>query len=186
MHLPVSPEELERELERYKKEFSEYFDPYKKREEALKEGYKDEKCEKCNAIFLAYHHWVRCDNEDCPMRTNTSLLNVLDDTTYINILDDNAFEKMTELEGQNWADYQSQNKNSRYNFFAFKKAFEEYKNQKDFTWQEYRKDLKLDVIYGEGGYARFVVNDLGIITLLANTTRQEKIDKAKQLEFKVQ
>lgn len=37
--------------------------------EAIKEGYKDEACPKCGAIFLAHHHLVNCTNapNNCPM-----------------------------------------------------------------------------------------------------------------------
>lgn len=40
----------------------------KRNEEAYKEGYKDEKCPKCQATFLACIHFIRCDADDCPMK----------------------------------------------------------------------------------------------------------------------
>ena len=40
----------------------------KMRAEAIQEGYNDEFCEKCGTVFLAHHHFVRCDKADCPMK----------------------------------------------------------------------------------------------------------------------
>lgn len=49
-----------------------------KHQEALAEGYKDEVCPKCGAVFLAFHHFVMCDDENCPMKDgNPSLLEQL-------------------------------------------------------------------------------------------------------------
>ncbi len=41
------------------------------------------------------------------------------------------------------------------------------------------------VLYGEGGWARFIVSDEGIITLLAGTTRPVKASRAQELGFDV-
>ncbi len=41
-----------------------------KHKEALKEGYKDELCPKCGAVYLAHHHFVACGLArcgECPM-----------------------------------------------------------------------------------------------------------------------
>lgn len=37
--------------------------------EGVKEGYKAEVClaEACGAVFLAHHHFTRCNRNDCPM-----------------------------------------------------------------------------------------------------------------------
>lgn len=37
------------------------------REQALADGYKDETCPKCGALFEAQIHFVRCDAKPCPM-----------------------------------------------------------------------------------------------------------------------
>lgn len=39
-------------------------------QEAIGEGYKDEVCPKCGAIFLAHHHLLDCPDRDCPMKGN--------------------------------------------------------------------------------------------------------------------
>jgi hypothetical protein len=51
----------------------------KARQEAIQEGYKDEKCLKCGTVYLAHHHFVRCNDPDCPMKTpgGKSLLDML-------------------------------------------------------------------------------------------------------------
>ena len=44
-----------------------------KLEKAKDEGYKSEKCS-CGCIFLAFHHYVRCEERDCPFSDGVSLL----------------------------------------------------------------------------------------------------------------
>jgi len=36
--------------------------------EAVAEGYKDELCPECGVVFLAFHHFIRCQSETCPMK----------------------------------------------------------------------------------------------------------------------
>jgi hypothetical protein len=36
--------------------------------QALAEGYKDELCPECGVVFLAFHHFIRCQSETCPMK----------------------------------------------------------------------------------------------------------------------
>lgn len=43
-------------------------DAEKKHQEALAEGYKDEVCPKCGAVFLAFIHFVMCSDAGCPMK----------------------------------------------------------------------------------------------------------------------
>jgi hypothetical protein len=43
----------------------------------IKKGYKDEICPKCNTIFLANVHFVRCDEKPCPMSNGKSLLDMI-------------------------------------------------------------------------------------------------------------
>lgn len=35
--------------------------------EALAQGYKDEMCSRCGALFKAYIHFIHCDARPCPM-----------------------------------------------------------------------------------------------------------------------
>jgi hypothetical protein len=35
---------------------------------AIEEGYKDEYCPKCHTPFLAFQHFVMCDDGKCPMK----------------------------------------------------------------------------------------------------------------------
>jgi uncharacterized C2H2 Zn-finger protein len=37
------------------------------RDQAIAEGYKDEACPKCGAVFEAQIHFIRCDAKPCPM-----------------------------------------------------------------------------------------------------------------------
>lgn len=41
-------------------------------DKALGEGYKNEVCAKCDTVFLAFHHFVMCGYEDCPMKGKDS------------------------------------------------------------------------------------------------------------------
>lgn len=36
--------------------------------EALGQGYKNEICPECGAVFLAHHHLTRCQSPTCPMK----------------------------------------------------------------------------------------------------------------------
>jgi len=44
-----------------------------KQEEAVAEGYKSEICS-CGVTFLAFHHYVDCRKEGCPMSDGVSVL----------------------------------------------------------------------------------------------------------------
>lgn len=47
------------------------------RNEGVAEGYKDEKCPKCDTIFLAHKHLIMCEHAssgNCPMVTDTKSL----------------------------------------------------------------------------------------------------------------
>ena len=45
--------------------------------EAEAEGHKNEVCGKCDRIFLAFHHFVRCAEADCPIKSGQSVLDCL-------------------------------------------------------------------------------------------------------------
>lgn len=47
------------------------------REEALAEGYKDETCAKCGALFEAQIHFIFCDTKPCPMKSTTETRSLL-------------------------------------------------------------------------------------------------------------
>lgn len=40
-------------------------------DQAIAEGYKDEICPACGLELLAHHHFIRCDNSPCPMRSTS-------------------------------------------------------------------------------------------------------------------
>ena len=44
--------------------------------EAEAEGYKTEVCS-CGLTFLAFHHWVRCEQDGCPLRGEKSMLDIM-------------------------------------------------------------------------------------------------------------
>ena len=45
-------------------------------DECIKKGYKDEFCSKCNQLFLANVHFIRCADPNCPMSNGKSLLDM--------------------------------------------------------------------------------------------------------------
>jgi len=47
-----------------------------KQAEAEGEGYKTEVCS-CGMTFLAFHHWVRCEKDGCPLRGEKSMLDIM-------------------------------------------------------------------------------------------------------------
>ena len=40
--------------------------------EAIAQGYKDEVCSECGTVILAFHHFLRCKSETCPMKEKDS------------------------------------------------------------------------------------------------------------------
>lgn len=69
---PATPEEIEAAIqyvEANKNAFGDY-DIRKLHEQAVKEGYIAEVCS-CEKFLLAHHHYVRCDVEECPMKSKT-------------------------------------------------------------------------------------------------------------------
>lgn len=49
----------------------------KDHDNCIKEGLKDEFCPKCNRLFLAHYHFVRCENKPCPMSNGKTFLEML-------------------------------------------------------------------------------------------------------------
>lgn len=67
----IEPIEIEKILTELDKE------ELRLRNEAITEGYKDERCPKCKTVFLAHKHLVRCEHAphgNCPMVTDTESL----------------------------------------------------------------------------------------------------------------
>lgn len=38
---------------------------------------RDETCTKCDRVFTSDQHFVRCDDENCPMKSGESILDIL-------------------------------------------------------------------------------------------------------------
>jgi hypothetical protein len=105
----------------------------------------------------------------------------------VRISDPDAFEKMTVIEGENWAKTQKQNLTSPFGFFVYLDAWKSIERQ-GYVGEAKPSELVLDGdgnIYGEGGYSRYTVNEFGKITLAKWSTRKEKADKAQELGFDV-
>lgn len=47
-------------------------------EEAIKEGYKNEKCPKCEVTFIACIHFIKCAADVCPMKDQKDKRSLLD------------------------------------------------------------------------------------------------------------
>lgn len=47
-----------------------------KHDECVAQGYKDEHCPKCKVVFLAHHHFVRCENKPCAMSNGKSFMDM--------------------------------------------------------------------------------------------------------------
>ena len=104
----------------------------------------------------------------------------------VKISDPDAFEKMTKVEGPNWAKTQKQNPESDFGFFAYKKAWEEIVSSGYEGKASPRELLKGDgAIYGEGGFSRYMVDEHGNIILAKWSTQEDKIKKAEALGFDV-
>jgi len=88
----------------------------------------------------------------------------------LKITDPVALAKMTLLEGDDWAQYQEQNRDADYTFFRALHV-----NQTD--------DHAISVIYGSGGWARYKVLSNGDIVLDGSSTYNEKVVKARELGF---
>lgn len=46
-------------------------------DKCLSEGLKDERCKKCDRIFLAHHHFVNCVDKPCPMSNGKTFIDML-------------------------------------------------------------------------------------------------------------
>lgn len=117
------------------------------------------------------------------------------------ISDLDALDKLAELEGQRWRaddkriwdEYRSGNTAHAFQFawnYTHSPAGANLVpgSSDEHFWKDWfagEFGIELGVIYGDGGYARFAVRDSGEIVLEASTTRQEKVERAEQLGFRV-
>ena len=60
--MELTPEQLVKILPVLDKETRE------RRDKAVAEGYKDEKCDECGTVLLAHHSFIRCGSDTCPMK----------------------------------------------------------------------------------------------------------------------
>lgn len=58
--------------------FNPGFDYVAANRKAIEEGHKHEKCSKCSQTFMACIHFIRCDNNDCPMKDQKDKRSLLD------------------------------------------------------------------------------------------------------------
>lgn len=73
MKRDATPEELERTLQIYERE---YPDTRERHVAAVADGYKAETCllGGCGVVYLAHHHFTRCTVENCPFRDDQESL----------------------------------------------------------------------------------------------------------------
>ena len=105
------------------------------------------------------------------------------------IFDETALAVLGELEGKPWLELQSRNDTSPYCFPAWRKAWdekvragEEYRDEPVASFLEGSGD---GAIYGEGGYARFVVQADGELVLLRWSATESKVRKAERLGLRI-
>lgn len=105
----------------------------------------------------------------------------------VHIEDPDALDKLCALEGENWLELQHRRPEAPYSFFVILEAW----NLKKSLGDEYADEPlstflsggDSNVLYGEGGWARFVVRSDGEIRLVASSTREVKVRKAVELGF---
>jgi hypothetical protein len=107
----------------------------------------------------------------------------------VRITDPDAFEKMTAVEGERWARYTTQRRATE-NFFHVKESYCEAvcmlkKVGQDPVAGRATELMEGNVIYGDAGYARYIVQNSGEIVLDGRTTRPERVQQAKAVGFRV-
>lgn len=95
-----------------------------------------------------------------------------------------CFLKLKQLEGGPWADRQNllQNRTQRENFFAVRKAYMDAQQQSPDAPTDLMENR---TIYGEGGYARYVVQKNGEVVLDGSSVRREKATLAEAAGVRV-
>ena len=85
---PATPEEIAKTLKECQ-EAQPNIDFEKKHAESLAEGYKDETCE-CGLVYLAFHHYVACRKQGCPMSCGKTLFELWDEDLKKQIAEEEA------------------------------------------------------------------------------------------------
>lgn len=104
------------------------------------------------------------------------------------ITDDNSLHILGFVEGPDWKHYQYTHKDNRQGFFWLREAYLQLKAEFEVGGMDIAADPMNTcqmILYGAGGYSRYRIRSTGEIVLLANTTRQEKVDNAKALDITV-
>lgn len=102
------------------------------------------------------------------------------------IFDPNALQVLGQIEGADWLKLQSNRPANGYSFQAYLDTWERLKAEGYTPFpgniSPYLFDIVSDgAIYGESGYARYIVRGDGEIVLLRWSTRPEKIALAESL-----
>ena len=107
----------------------------------------------------------------------------------IYIFEQNAFDKMIEVEGEEYRRFRSEDEFGVCSFEAFLKKWE-----KNYSKHQERRNFKpefaIDVngmhsIYGLGGWNRYAVLNSGEITFIEFASISEDIKKAKEVGFRI-
>jgi hypothetical protein len=104
----------------------------------------------------------------------------------IKLTDPDAFAKLTEVEGERWAEY-----DKRGGICTFTTMLAEYNDhvRRGFLPEEFEPGTWKDhvgVIYGEGGWSRYAFRRGSLeLVLLGNTTHNKKCAAAMRAGFKV-
>ncbi|KWT98275.1 MULTISPECIES: hypothetical protein [unclassified Variovorax] len=102
----------------------------------------------------------------------------------MHIAEKQTFERMVEMEGDAWRKAQLANPNQRYGFHVLLTAWQELQALDPLEPAAGIRDIVAEpVIYGEGGYHRYVVSDQGEVRFSKMHARQVNVEKAVALGF---
>ena len=107
------------------------------------------------------------------------------------IYDPDALDKLTAVEGESWKRHQLENARDSNSFPTWVRAWNHMKSEGlDCAPDNFSPGMVFDsigdgAIYGEGGYARYIVRCTGEIVLLKWSTRDAKLELAKEVGFTV-
>jgi hypothetical protein len=107
--------------------------------------------------------------------TLTKATTEIDMSVYI--FDADALAKLAAVEGQPWAEQQARKRQSPYGFYAWLAAWQEKESLSETYPDASVRDFLENgdgTIYGDGGYARYVVCSDGELVLLGSSTRDAK------------
>jgi hypothetical protein len=102
------------------------------------------------------------------------------------IYDEDAIVKIAMMEGERWRRQQLERKTSPYGFFYVKTAWDqstlpEYAGT-DLDWRELLEGAE-NVIYGEGGFHRYVAMENGELRFSRTHARSPNVQRAQELGF---